>query len=206
MLLGSEVRVMKRSLFKWLLSVAFGLGFMASVSHADMLAIRCILGLPGDMVSEQTPFAQFAIDRPYDTPHPFATDKIVGNSVNESLAFLSPATDQGVKAFPSAGNFTMVIMVSVGENLCENNVETGIAPAKLLQAVSGRSEDVGTTTIVLEVRFPMGFPGQIAQRGAAGGLRLISPEPAGFTSAREPVSLRDYTVPIELARARGPVK
>lgn len=196
---------MKRNLFSWLLLVVLSFCFMASVSHADVLAIRSILGLSDDMFS--TPVAQFAIDRPYDTPRPIATDEIVGNSREEPRAPLSPATDQVVKVFPSARNLTLVLVVSVGEILSENDMETGIASMKLLQAINGRSADVGTTTIVLEARFPTDFPAQIPQyRTAVGDPQLISPETTRVRSARAPVSLGDYSVPLEPARARGPVK
>lgn len=195
---------MKRNLFSWLLLVVLSFCFMASVSHADVLAIRSILGLSDDMFSPQTPVAQFAIDRPYDTPRPIATDEIVGNSREEPRPPLSPATDQVVKVFPSARNLTLILVVSAGEILSGNDMETGIAPMKLLQAINGCSADVGTTTIVLEARFPADYPAQIPRyHTAVGDLQMISPEPA---SARAPVSLGDHTVPLELARARGPVK
>jgi hypothetical protein len=198
---------MKSKLFSWLLSVVFSLVFVASVSHADILAIRCILGLPDDVVSAQTPVAQFAIDRPYDIRRPFSTDELVGNSANDSFVLLPTAADQILEPFSSLGELTVLLVILPRGNSCQNNLVTGIVPAALPQSASGLSKDRTTTIIMLDIMLPTSIPPQIHQDRAAGeSVQLISPSPVRFSCHRGPVSLQGHNRPIEISHARGPVK
>ncbi len=101
----------------------------------------------------------------------------------------------------------MLLVVCAKGNGRESSIGTGNVTVEFLRAVSELAKDLATSTVVLELRVPTSLPPQTPQnRAAGGGLRLISPEPVRFQCGREPMSVQDYTVPLEISRARGPVK
>jgi hypothetical protein len=194
---------MNRNLLSWLLVVVICLGFTASNSHADILAIRCILGLSDDTISTQTRVAQFAIDKPLDahTPRPFAADEIVGNFADGSVVLLPPAMDEVLNPSPLPENLVILLVVGAGD---QNASGRAIVQAVLPQAVDGLPK--GITTIVLEVKVPASPPQIQRQKAANNVFQLITPEPASFQGTLEPVSSRGNPQSMEIARKRGPVK
>jgi hypothetical protein len=193
---------MKRDLFNWSLAIVVSLSLMVSISHADAISVRSLLGLAEDATSVGAPVCQFALNRSDCGSRALNAEDRVLFPGNDSSAVYWPETHQILKLWTSSDISLILLVISLETTSWDSNSGNFVMPATALQRADHALDNRQITVIVLETR----APAPAAPQTQAPVLRLVGPQFTGSQNSGDTLLFPGYSESIPIARARGPVK